>query len=243
MRPPPEPEAVVSDTEHIDTVRGDNNTELGWAAQADNTVNVDSLCVRLGDDETGDQSENRRSSDSASPGQWHERRSKDTNASNSDVRDSAVSKKASVSAAQLRRLSLGLPRQSFLMRMAANVKTKTANTYRMEPVPGKEFSWTKAKHTVEHVSDRFLADLPEYSSHEAPNLIKALGSQILQKIKKHDWPRYKFVCHVTLAQVADQGLIVADRTIWAKDTDNCVAITRRFKDYVAVITLHALYFE
>ncbi|KAK3729123.1 hypothetical protein RRG08_005495 [Elysia crispata] len=120
---------------------------------------------------------------------------------------------------------------------------RVENTFRLEPKPGQAFVWFKARRPIVSVVDQLLDEFV-YNQKSAPAVTRKLCEVIMKMIKKHfDWPRYKFVCNVTLVQLRQQGIMIADRALWNTAVDNVASYAYKNKFVVCVVTFHALYCE
>ncbi|GFO23871.1 TCTEX1 domain-containing protein 4 [Plakobranchus ocellatus] len=120
---------------------------------------------------------------------------------------------------------------------------KVENTYRLDPKPGQAFVWFKAKRPIVNIVDQLLNDFA-YNAKSGPSVTRKLCEIIMKMIKRSfDWPRYRFVCNVILAQLKGQGIIIADRALWNTAYDNVASYVYRNKFIVCVVTFHALYCE
>ncbi|CAG5125850.1 unnamed protein product, partial [Candidula unifasciata] len=61
--------------------------------------------------------------------------------------------------------------------------------------------------------------------------------------KKYEWPRYRYVCHVTMFQLNKQGVIVADRSLKFAETDNYAVCLFQKKDSVLIMTFYGIFQE
>uniref|UniRef100_A0A2C9LLJ7 Uncharacterized protein n=1 Tax=Biomphalaria glabrata TaxID=6526 RepID=A0A2C9LLJ7_BIOGL len=61
--------------------------------------------------------------------------------------------------------------------------------------------------------------------------------------RRFDYPRYRFVCHVTLVQLRRQGIIISDRSLWNTAVDNYAVCLFKNRTAVCVVTLHGIYME
>ena len=63
----------------------------------------------------------------------------------------------------------------------------------------------------------------------------------ISQLKRRDFHRYKYVCHITCVQLRGQGVQVADRQLMDSELDHCVCITKQCHNYVVIVMLHALF--
>ncbi|RUS70583.1 hypothetical protein EGW08_021653 [Elysia chlorotica] len=120
---------------------------------------------------------------------------------------------------------------------------KVENTYRLEPKQGQVFVWYKARRPMVSMVDQLLDEFV-YNVKTGPAVTRKLSEVIMKLVKRNfDWPRYKFVCHVTLAQLNRQGIMVADRSLWSTGTDNVASYTYKNRHIVCVVTFHGFYYE
>ncbi|BFZ01954.1 hypothetical protein BsWGS_04994 [Bradybaena similaris] len=117
------------------------------------------------------------------------------------------------------------------------------NTFRMEPKSDQYFIGYKVKALMMSVAGPLFSNFV-YESRPAANLCRLICNKvILMMKKKFDWPRYRYVCHATIAESNQQGLIIAERCLWNTAIDGNAVCTFESKSAVLVVTLHGIYFE
>ncbi|KAI8793389.1 tctex1 domain-containing protein 1-like isoform X1 [Biomphalaria glabrata] len=117
------------------------------------------------------------------------------------------------------------------------------NTYRMEPKPGQYFIWWKVRNAINKLLTPVFDNL-KYDAKIAPTLCKTISSKCVSLIRRRfDYPRYRFVCHVTLVQLRRQGIIISDRSLWNTAVDNYAVCLFKNRTAVCVVTLHGIYME
>eukprot|EP00794_Sanderia_malayensis_P008256 gene8256-9138_t len=114
------------------------------------------------------------------------------------------------------------------------------NTYKMEP--DKRFNVKKAKERVDailadHFSDQY------YDPLTAGIQCKNVSQIINAEMKSLDFPRFKYVCSVTIGQNENQGIKMASRYLWDARRDNWFQSELSYKNVFVVATVFALYFE
>ncbi|BFY97149.1 hypothetical protein BsWGS_00189 [Bradybaena similaris] len=161
--------------------------------------------------------------------------------------------KDNTSVKSVSRLGLGRDRnfQNDADRRPSSVRKSTSRvknmifepTYRMEPMPDQYFVWYK----VRNLLNKTIAPLFEsfsYSSKAAGNFIKMICNKSITVVKKKfEWPRYRYVCHVTLMELNHQAAIVAERSIKFAETDNNAVCLFTKKEYIMVVTFYGIFQE
>ncbi|KAH9520215.1 hypothetical protein Btru_060291 [Bulinus truncatus] len=132
-----------------------------------------------------------------------------------------------------------------LRRHSSSIRKKQLmeNTYRMQPKPNQYFIWWKVRNALNKLLSPVFENF-KYDAKIAPTLCKTISSKCVNLIKRRfDYPRYRYVCHVTLLQLRRQGIIVGDRSLWNSSVDNCAVCVFRNESAVCVVTLHGIYLE
>eukprot|EP00695_Tsukubamonas_globosa_P001196 TRINITY_DN214_c0_g1_i2.p1 TRINITY_DN214_c0_g1~~TRINITY_DN214_c0_g1_i2.p1 ORF type:complete len:162 (+),score=51.20 TRINITY_DN214_c0_g1_i2:55-486(+) len=129
------------------------------------------------------------------------------------------------------------------------------NTYRLEPKAGEKFSPLKVKEVLEEILDRRLKD-KKYDPEECTNLTKELCTEIQNKVKELNFPRYKLVTQVVISEARGQAQMVASRCLWdtqqssssenaspSPGNDNFASYTFRNTSISVVAMVFGLYYE
>jgi hypothetical protein len=70
-----------------------------------------------------------------------------------------------------------------------------------------------------------------------------LCSEIKERVKALNLPRYKVVLQSVLGEVKGQGAYIASRCLWDTDTDNYAAFSMKNASLFCVIMVFGLYLE
>ena len=115
-------------------------------------------------------------------------------------------------------------------------------TYRLHPVDGTLFNATKVRESIQDVLDRKLAGVM-YDASNSRGIICELANEILDRVKRLNFRRYKFVVFVQLGSKNGQHVHVASRCIWAEKTDNFASASFQNSHLFAIATAYGLYQE
>ncbi|XP_059175413.1 dynein light chain Tctex-type 5-like [Physella acuta] len=122
-------------------------------------------------------------------------------------------------------------------------KIQWENTYRMEPKPNLYFIWWKVRNAIQKLMTPVFENY-KYDGKVAPTLCKLIASKCLALVKRRfEFPRYRYLCHVTLAQLNNQGIMIGDRCVWNTAFDNYAPCVFKTKTAVCVITFYGIYLE
>merc|ERR1712244_210638 len=116
------------------------------------------------------------------------------------------------------------------------------NTYRMEPQ--KKFKAHLAEKQIDIVFKENLNDDIKYDDAEnIKKLSQKISSEIKEKIKELDIPRYKIVVQTFIGELKGQSVIIGSRWLWNADTDNYTSVQWK-NDYIYVTSMaFATYLE
>lgn len=117
------------------------------------------------------------------------------------------------------------------------------NTYRMGPKEGEKFQVAEVSQIAHAVLQYHLQSL-EYDSSRAGWLVRNMSEELKDRLKKQlKSPRYKYVCHVSLAENSGQGIQAASRCVWDTKTDNSATVSIKTKTMIAIATVYGIYLE
>ncbi|XP_050408945.2 dynein light chain Tctex-type 5-B [Patella vulgata] len=119
---------------------------------------------------------------------------------------------------------------------------KQENTYRLEPNEDEKFQPEKVTNMLKDILESRLHDMT-YNAAICKKLSVDLSAFIKSKVKSLDFPRYKYVCTVTIMEKLGQGMQNASRCVWNTDVDRFATYTYTNSSLVAVAHVHAVYFE
>ena len=116
------------------------------------------------------------------------------------------------------------------------------NTYQTTPTEDKRFSTKKAEDIIRGVLEGYLKG-KMYDPKKFPNLCKSLSELIKERVKGTGCPRYKIVAHVMVIEKQGQSMRHVSRCLWNKEFDNYATATYETKDFTAVGSVFAAYFD
>ena len=144
-----------------------------------------------------------------------------------------------------RRMStlMGLRRPSIASHRTDDSKknVKLQNTYKLEPDEGKKFSAAKVEKMLHSVLQSFLAG-ETYDPAMCANLTRNISNVIKSRVQEFNFPRYKFICHVMIAQNGAQSMQAVSRALWDTNTDTFVSATYKNTTFHAVANVYGVYF-
>lgn len=123
---------------------------------------------------------------------------------------------------------------------SGSVPLRYENTYRMGPK--NYFLPDKVRTIIEETLSSHLEGF-NYEPSSSAALTKRMSAEILQKVKKLDFDRYRFISNVTIGQKNEQGLIASSRVLWDSKVDNYAEGTFQNNSLFAQGTVFAIYKE
>lgn len=122
------------------------------------------------------------------------------------------------------------------------IQKQYENTYRLEPDEKSRFSPKKAEDTIRQVLETYLKG-KTYDPKRFPNLCKSLAEMIKERIKSTDCQRYKLVAHVMIMENKGQSMRHVSRCLWSKEFDNYATATYETREFIAVGSVFAAYYD
>lgn len=113
-------------------------------------------------------------------------------------------------------------------------------TYQLEPT--NRFDACKVERILKTILDARMRTF-RYSPRTAAMLSKILTSECKDEVKKLDFSRYKFICHVTLGEKKDQSASLSSMCVWNTDTDNMASYSWESSQCFCNVTVYGLYHE
>lgn len=123
-----------------------------------------------------------------------------------------------------------------------HIQKQYENTYRIDPKEGTKFNVKKAEDIIHHVLEGYLKGKP-YDPKKFAHLSKSLAELIKERVKTSGCERYKLVAHVMILENTEQSMRHVSRCLWNKDTDNYASATFSTKDFMAVGSVFAAYYD
>jgi hypothetical protein len=116
------------------------------------------------------------------------------------------------------------------------------NTYRMGPDQSSTFNTDKTKYIIMSTFESYLKDR-QYDPKTFPRLCKTLADLLKERVKSTGPKRFKIITNVSILENKEQCAVCASRCIWDTDNDNFSTATYNGKDFSAIGTVFALYYE
>ena len=82
-----------------------------------------------------------------------------------------------------------------------------------------------------------------YDPKRSSVLARSLSDTIRNKLKTMKFPRYKFVCLVTIVDKSQAGLIMGSRCLWDEGSDNYATVNVSNSSVEAVAIVYAIHQE
>ena len=120
------------------------------------------------------------------------------------------------------------------------VSVRYENTYKTKP--DKKLQSGKLENICTNIMNLHL-EKQKYDSEKVTELMKKIGNEILEEVKKLDFPRYKFVVDVTLGEFKGQGIRTGSRCVWDTTTDTYASASFRNSTIWGVAIVFGTYFE
>eukprot|EP00729_Bicosta_minor_P016017 gene16017-13154_t len=118
--------------------------------------------------------------------------------------------------------------------------TPLENTFKMKP--DRKFEVKPVRELIETVLNQQLEE-EKYDARASRQMAKTLSTIITHRVKYLRYERYKIVTHVTIGEVAGQGVRVASRCLMDQDTDAFATWTFRSSSLFCVATVYGFYHE
>ena len=115
-------------------------------------------------------------------------------------------------------------------------------SYRTRPSDGSRFVPRPVEGIIREVMERHLRSAV---FDDAACKVRALElcSEIKERVKALNLPRYKVVLQSVLGEVKGQGAYIASRCLWDTETDNYAAFSMKNASLFCVIMVFGLYLE
>lgn len=111
----------------------------------------------------------------------------------------------------------------------------------MEPREESKFLPVTVENMIKRQLQFRLTDVTY--SENCKEIAKDLSSEIKDRIKSLNFPRFKLVCNVIIMENKGQGVHVTSRSVWNADTDNFASYTFKNPSLIATAYVHGVYFE
>lgn len=145
-------------------------------------------------------------------------------------------------------------RQSIFRRPSHPAGLRTTNRSRHEhrtedphhplhPKSGHVFDTGCVQRILVESLSAFLDGGRTYEYSRCVQMTLELAEVIRSRVKELEFLRYRFVCHVIVAQNAMQGLEYASRCLWDAKSENYASVSYSEGDLVAVATVFGVYLD
>ena len=115
-------------------------------------------------------------------------------------------------------------------------------SYRTRPTDSSRFVPRPVELLIREVMERQLRSAV-FDDSACKVLALELCSEIKERVKALNLPRYKVVLQSVLGEVKGQGAYIASRCLWDTDTDNYAAFSMKNASLFCVIMVFGLYLE
>jgi hypothetical protein len=115
-------------------------------------------------------------------------------------------------------------------------------TYRMRPKEDERFLPRSVESIIKEVMDKKLKKA-KFEDSKCKALALELCSEIKEKVKELNIPRYKVVLQSVIGEVSGQGAYIASRCLWDIETDNYASFSMKNSSLFCVLMVFGLYLE
>jgi hypothetical protein len=115
-------------------------------------------------------------------------------------------------------------------------------SYRTRPTESSRFVPRAVELLIREVMERQLRSAV-FDDATCKVMALELCSEIKERVKALNLPRYKVVLQSVLGEVKGQGAYIASRCLWDTDTDNYAAFSMKNASLFCVIMVFGLYLE
>ena len=116
------------------------------------------------------------------------------------------------------------------------------NSYQMHPTRKTRFLPDKVREILDETLAEYIHKRP-YDPEVMATLALSISTAVKNEVKKLNFKRYKFVCHVTLIQNQGQPITSVSRCVWDERKDDVATATYHGLEILAVLSVYGLYFE
>lgn len=115
-------------------------------------------------------------------------------------------------------------------------------TYRMKPRDEEKFMPRAVENIIKEIMDKKLKKA-KFDDQKCKVLALELCTEIKEKVKDLNIPRYKVVLQSVIGEVKGQGAYIASRCLWDTDTDNYASFAMKNSSLFCVLMVFGLYLE
>jgi tctex1 domain-containing protein 2 len=116
-----------------------------------------------------------------------------------------------------------------------------ASDFAVGPSYAQKFKESEAKIVIQTALKRRLMET-KYHPDNTSTWAKEIADDIKQEMKEKGWVRYKFVVHVVIAEQKGEGIKLACKCFWDRNTDAFAKDIFENKSIFAVATVYGVYY-
>lgn len=113
-----------------------------------------------------------------------------------------------------------------------------SNTYELGP--DKKFSPEQITRVTKRAVGEFLENTSSFGS---PETLTGFTDKLKELVREALCQRYKIFVQTYWMEDCGQGIRVASKCLWSKETDNFVTVTESRDGWILVVTVFGMYFE
>jgi len=115
-------------------------------------------------------------------------------------------------------------------------------TFRMKPKDNEKFVPKAVEEIIKDVFEKRLKKA-KFDDQKCKTMALELCSEIKDRVKDLNIPRYKVVLQSVIGEVKGQGAYIASRCLWDTETDNFASYSMKNSSLFCVIMVFGLYLE
>ncbi len=117
---------------------------------------------------------------------------------------------------------------------------KYENTYQLGP--SQKINTLSIQSSINEILNKHFAN-QKYEPHKIKEFIKVVSDDIKLTIKPHIYHRYKIVVSMTITPNVGQSIVLASRSFWNEDYDDCCTVKFQNKTLCAVAVVFFIYYD
>jgi len=115
-------------------------------------------------------------------------------------------------------------------------------TFRMKPRDDERFVPREVEVIIREIMEKKLRKA-KFDDQKCKVLALELCTEIKEKVKDLNIPRYKVVLQSVIGEVKGQGAYIASRCLWDTETDNYASFSMKNSSLFCVLMVFGLYLE
>jgi len=115
-------------------------------------------------------------------------------------------------------------------------------TFRMKPKDDERFVPTAVEKIIKESMEKKLKKA-KFDDEKCKTLALELCSEIKERVKALNIPRYKVVLQSVIGEVKGQGAYIASRCLWDTETDNYASYSFKNSSLFCTVMVFGLYLE